>query len=182
MCDVSHVTHTCNESMCVSSMCVSSMCVSSMCVSSHIIYMHVWRDSRVKRCVTCMCDVTHGWHGAFIQMWHGSFICDMSAHRPRSCTTSAVMDFTTVFLLQTSFVCRLVSTGWRRLIGCLILIGHFLRKSPIISGSFAKVDLRLRASYESSPLCIRIYVSYLSTTQMLQRTWKETYKRDLLTL
>ena len=31
---------------------------------------------------------------------------------------------------------------WRRVIGCLISIGHFLQKSPIISGSFAKNDLQ----------------------------------------
>jgi len=39
---------------------------------------------------------------------------------------------------------RFSGTEWRRLVGCLIVSGHFSQQSRIINGSFAKNDLQLR--------------------------------------
>jgi len=58
--------------------------------------------------------------------------------------------------LTRTCTCRSMDdTEWCRVRGCLIFLGHFPQKSRILSGSVAKIDLQLKACYESLPSCTR---------------------------
>ena len=48
---------------------------------------------------------------------------------------------------------RVTQRSWQWVTWRLIFIGHFLQKSPRISGSFAENDLQFKASYGSSQPC-----------------------------
>ena len=68
-------------------------------------------------------------------------------------------------------------TWWQILTGCLIFIGHFPQKSPRISGSFAKIDFQLEASYASSPPYMNIQCNL--TTEKSPRIRGLFAKNDL---
>jgi len=77
-------------------------------------------------------------------------------------------------------------TGWRRLMGCPIFIGHFPQKSPVVSGSVAKNDLQLKESYGSLPSCISktlgMCVVYTRTHGMwvVFKIWRIVYRSEVL--
>jgi hypothetical protein len=66
-----------------------------------------------------------------------------------------------------SKVIHKLATGWQRLIGFLIFIGHFPQKWLIFSGSFAENDRQLRRSYESSPPCIDSIYKFLKISSIV---------------
>jgi len=109
--------------------------------------------------VTCKWDMSHSIESCYnmtlvTYQW-------VVSHTNESC--HVCMRQATYECVVSHMTCSLVKfrTGWRRRIGCLISIGHFLQKSPIIGGSFAKNDLQLKASCGSSPPCTYLWREYV---------------------
>ena len=74
---------------------------------------------------------------------------------------------TKIKMYQYRHVCKYIDTGWRRHIGYLIFIGYFPQKRTIISGSFAKNDMQLNASHESSPPCTFALAAFPQVVAMI---------------
>ena len=133
-CVVCHVAVCCSVLQCVAVCCSVLQCV--VCLDGILL-------SSLAPCVTS--DTAH------CVMLHTTCACVVSRKRFRRATRGNV----SYLWSQNNPVTHRKShvTEWRRPSGYLIFIGHFLQKSPVISGSFAERDLQLKASSSFSPPC-----------------------------
>jgi len=69
--------------------------------------------------------------------------------------------------------------GIVKVIGCHLFAGHFLQKSPTISGSFAKNNLQLKASYGSQPPVVILCTLWICTEHILMTLLMQTLQGGL---
>jgi len=129
-----------------------SGCGTGVCVQAGF---SSWFEIRVYLCVcvcVCVCidrERTCAW---FVRVCVGG-VCECVWFK-RVCICVCMYMCVYIFCATQFFLFgRRGGAGWRRPTGYLIFVGHFLQKSPIICGSFAKNDVQLKAFYGSSPPC-----------------------------
>ena len=159
----------CSVLQCVAVCCSVLQCVVVCCSALQCICVAPWSVGHsVLHCVAVCCSVLQCVAVCCNMLQSGKVRCSML-----QCAAECYSVLQCVELFAVWLWCALGSrqgrshTEWRRIIGCRIFIGHFPRKSPVLDGCFARNDLQLKASYESSTRCI----AYLRHVANINEPW-----------